>query len=553
MPSGPVGIAVLAIQCIGLTFALVLVLTCWIGRIHRHIIVSTFWLLTILTTINSILPSVLLTATGTGFPNTTSCLAQAVASEFLWTSIAAYTLSFVLELGRIVRSVVKTDSEPKECRVSFISDEARSAWLAAGLCFLPFAVAAPSLGIAIFTAPWGDGLPSGTELCNIDGSALRVTQAASLGALLVLALIASVSTLITVLRMHRQTSRTLQTDLDIGFTVRVLLLALLSAAGAGLAIAFRLARAAPDYEWAFSIYLVSVPILSSLLFIGRDVLQIWRRWFCCGSKRRQVVGASFVTISGLDEKKKQARLHKHISSPSSEFASRMSDIPAKWTDTIKSQEAKWRQSHRASVAASHLLGSAPKFTFAGSPSLREFEIRSLQHSEKPLHAQTVDEAETLQESLRMPYMKNGTLHSPRRRHFPQSSFSSQSGEAIITLASDTADGSPRASTYAPSVYSQTTMRAASSAFPPGFGPGSAVRTEGKKDVGSRVPALASSIKAVPPARRTPSPTSSPRQVSYLPDISSLKLHKNHGASIYDLYRRETDEPSREKNVNYGWI
>ena len=111
------------------------------------------------------------------------------------------------------------------------------------------------------------------------------------------------------------------------------------------------ARAAPNYEWAFSIYLVSVPILSSLLFIGRDVLQIWRRWFCCGSKRRQVVAASFVTISGLDEKKKQARLHKHISSPSSEFASRMSDIPAEWTDSVKSQEAKWRQSHRASYVA----------------------------------------------------------------------------------------------------------------------------------------------------------------------------------------------------------
>ena len=205
------------------------------------------------------------------------------------------------------------------------------------------------------------------------------------------------------------------------------------------------------------------------------------------------------------------------------------------------------------MAASHLFGSAPKFTFAGSPSLREFEIRSLRHSGKLLHMQTVDEAETSQESLRMPYMKNGTLHSPRRRAFPQSSFSSQSGEAIITLASDTAGGSPRASTYAPSVYSQTTMRAASLAFPPGFGPGSAVRAEGKKDVGSRVPALVSSIKVVPPARRTPSPTSSPRQVSYLPDISSLKLHKNHGASIYDLYRRETDEPSRKKNVNYGWI
>ena len=153
----------------------------------------------------------------------------------------------------------------------------------------------------------------------------------------------------------------------------------------------------------------------------------------------------------------------------------------------------------------------------------------------------------------MPYMKNGTLHSPRRRHFPQSSFSSQSGEAIITLASDTAGGSPRASTYAPSVYSQTTTRIASSAFPPGFGSGSAVRTEGRKDASSRLPALASSIKVMPPARRTPSPTSSPRQVSYLPDISSLKLDKIHGTSIYDLYRRDRDEPSREKNVNYGWI
>ena len=163
---------------------------------HLILICSTFWLLTILTTINSILPSVLLTATGTGFPNTTSCLAQAVASEFLWTSIAAYTLSFVLELTRIVRSVAKTDSEPKECRGSLISDEARSAWLAAGLCFLPFAAAAPSLGIAIFTAPWGDSLPSGTEFCNIHGSALRVTQAASLGAVLVLALVASGTSLV---------------------------------------------------------------------------------------------------------------------------------------------------------------------------------------------------------------------------------------------------------------------------------------------------------------------------------------------------------------------
>lgn len=50
----------------------------------------------------------------------------------------------------------------------------------------------------------------------------------------------TVSTLVTVLRMHRQTSRTLQTDLDLGFTIRVFLLAILSAAGAGLAIAFRL-------------------------------------------------------------------------------------------------------------------------------------------------------------------------------------------------------------------------------------------------------------------------------------------------------------------------
>jgi hypothetical protein len=173
-----------------------------------------------------------------------------------------------------------------------------------------------------------------------------------------------------VVRMHAQASRTCEADLDINFLLRLTVLAVISSAGAGLTIAFNLCvvpaqersstnvltrvRVQQQVAFIFDIYIVSIPILASFVFVGSDTIQVWRRWLHLQGKRR-ASPVSMVTIGGTCTPSKVSKrsLGKRVPVASSEFVSRSSEMPAGWLGRPFGQGGRlsamvWRDSRRSS-------------------------------------------------------------------------------------------------------------------------------------------------------------------------------------------------------------
>jgi hypothetical protein len=130
--------------------------------------------------VNSIVPHILVLADG--FNNTASCISQAIISQYLWTTVSVFVFSFILELARIVYNAANAE-------VKASISPAGHAYIAATLCVLPFFLAGPTLGIAIFTAPWTVELLPIPDACLLDNAALRITQAVTLSIVFVLSLL----------------------------------------------------------------------------------------------------------------------------------------------------------------------------------------------------------------------------------------------------------------------------------------------------------------------------------------------------------------------------
>lgn len=113
-------------------------------------------------------------------------------------------------------------------------------------------------------------------------------------------------------------------------------------------------RARPDIAFVWDIYIVSLPILASLVFIGSDTLKVWRRWCGFGMRRsRHQTKVSIVTIGGSGSSKLSKKSGGKRTSGESEFASRMSDMPEEWLAAHSGsgqgiEVMRWRDSRRSS-------------------------------------------------------------------------------------------------------------------------------------------------------------------------------------------------------------
>lgn len=144
---------------------------------------------------------------------------------------------------------------------------------------------------------------------------------------------------------HRATHiSAFQADLDIPFLVRVLLLATLAGVGAALQIVLRLASVSSKLGWVIALYNVSLPVISSLLFVGMDVLLVWKRWLSAPFRRGQK------RVEGAERLEFRSRLDTPLSRPSMQSLEDSSVLEGKERDC--------RTSVRNSVASNHLSGPA---------------------------------------------------------------------------------------------------------------------------------------------------------------------------------------------------
>lgn len=127
-------------------------------------------------TINSLVAHIVIKAGG--FPTAAQCLVQAILSQYFWTALSMFMLSFTLELTRLVYNALKAEEKPAR-------SQAWDVYLAAALSVLPFFLAGPTLGTAIFVAPWADASIEFKKAYVFDSSTVRITQASTLTAVFV--------------------------------------------------------------------------------------------------------------------------------------------------------------------------------------------------------------------------------------------------------------------------------------------------------------------------------------------------------------------------------
>lgn len=130
---------------------------------------------------NSLVPHILVKYGG--FADLAQRLAQAVLAQYFWTALSMFMLSFTLELTRLVYTAFYLGQ--KTC-----SSSQRDVLVTAGLCILPFFLTGPTLGMAVFTAPWGDTSIVTKAPNFLDSPTLRVTQAATLAGVFIACVLA---------------------------------------------------------------------------------------------------------------------------------------------------------------------------------------------------------------------------------------------------------------------------------------------------------------------------------------------------------------------------